>query len=234
MLHEFCTSQIRGTITKQNKYWSLFSNYSTKILLPLIVKEPKAHLSCPQLPVCGQAVSRVHEDFGDAQSLLDGLQLQGQQVAINPVSIKCLRKEISKNVFTANKRSQEKQRVEAPLPARSAQNKHPQPLWTTAASLPSEAQTLKTNKTSKTQTIFESVRAAHRHGWIIEGRDELQRLIGGRADVLCPSSSEHPLRGDIAGGTDLTVNSAGKIDQSIKTPQTRDFRQIFSTWKCKA
>lgn len=67
-----------------------FLNIQQKVPLPLIVKEPKPHLSCPQLPVCCQPVSCVHEDFRDAQSLLDGLQLQGQQVAINPVSFECL------------------------------------------------------------------------------------------------------------------------------------------------
>lgn len=48
------------------------------------------HLPCPEFPVCCQAVSCIHEDFGNAQSSLDGLQLEAQQVAFNPESFECL------------------------------------------------------------------------------------------------------------------------------------------------
>lgn len=50
----------------------------------------RTDLSCPQLPVRGQAVSRVHEDFGNAESFLDGLQLEPQQVAVDAVSSQSL------------------------------------------------------------------------------------------------------------------------------------------------
>lgn len=47
----------------------------------------------------------------------------------------------------------------------------------------------------------------HRYRRIIEGKNELERLICGRADIFCPSSLKHPLRGDITGRTDLIVDS---------------------------
>lgn len=63
------------------------SSLPTKVLLRTSVE---THLPRPQLPVRRQAVSRVHEDFGDAETLLDGLQFEPQQVVVNPVSIKSL------------------------------------------------------------------------------------------------------------------------------------------------
>lgn len=59
-------------------------------LLTPSVNKSLTHLPCPELPVCCQAVRRIHEDFGDAQSFLDGLELETQQVAVNAVSLKCL------------------------------------------------------------------------------------------------------------------------------------------------
>lgn len=49
--------------------------------------------------MCRQAVRRVHEDFGNAQSFLDGLQLQPQQVAVDAVSIENLNR-AGKNIYT--------------------------------------------------------------------------------------------------------------------------------------
>lgn len=48
------------------------------------------HLPCPEFPVCCQAVSCIHEDFGNAQSILNGLQFKAQQVAFDAVSFECL------------------------------------------------------------------------------------------------------------------------------------------------
>jgi len=48
------------------------------------------HLPRSEFPVCRDAVRRVHEDFGDAQSFLDGLQLEPQQVKVNAASLKYL------------------------------------------------------------------------------------------------------------------------------------------------
>ncbi|TNN61850.1 hypothetical protein EYF80_027967 [Liparis tanakae] len=48
------------------------------------------HLPRSEFPVCRDAVRRVHVDFGDAQSFLDGLQLEPQQVKVNAASFKYL------------------------------------------------------------------------------------------------------------------------------------------------
>lgn len=61
---------------------------SSWYLLPHL--ETQTDLSCPEFPVCCQPVRRVHEDFRDAQSFLDGLQLQSQQVALYAESFECL------------------------------------------------------------------------------------------------------------------------------------------------
>lgn len=42
------------------------------------------------------AVGRVHEHLGNAVAFLDGLQLQAQQVALNPVSVKGLKEKTTK------------------------------------------------------------------------------------------------------------------------------------------
>lgn len=44
------------------------------------------HLPCAEFPVRRQPVRRVHEDFGNAQSFLDGLQLEPQQVPVDAMS----------------------------------------------------------------------------------------------------------------------------------------------------
>lgn len=51
---------------------------------------------------------------------------------------------------------------------------------------------------------------SHRYRRIIKAEDELERLICGRADKFCPSSSKHPLRDNITGSADLIVNSKKK------------------------
>lgn len=48
------------------------------------------YLSCSQFPVGGQPISSVHEQSGHAQSLLDGLKLQAQQVAVDGLSFERL------------------------------------------------------------------------------------------------------------------------------------------------
>lgn len=58
--------------------------------------------------------------------------------------------------------------------------------------------------------LWRPAAVSHRHRWIVEGKNELERLICGRADIFCPSSSKHPLRDNITGGTHLVVNSKKK------------------------
>lgn len=65
--------------SKKNSSWYLLPHLETQ-----------TDLSCPEFPVCCQPVRRVHEDFRDAQSFLDGLQLQSQQVALYAESFECL------------------------------------------------------------------------------------------------------------------------------------------------
>lgn len=48
------------------------------------------HLPRSELPVCGHTVGRVHENFRNGVSFLDGLQLQAQQVAFDSKSSQCL------------------------------------------------------------------------------------------------------------------------------------------------
>lgn len=79
--------------TKQNSHFLLC--YKTVINLCKTNLQPTkthryTHLPCSEFPVRCQAISCIHEDFGNAQSFLDGLQLEPQQVAVNAVSFKCL------------------------------------------------------------------------------------------------------------------------------------------------
>lgn len=60
------------------------------------VTHTNTHLPRSQFPVCCQAVSCIHEDLGNAESFLDGLQLEGQQVAFNAASFNCLKKKKKK------------------------------------------------------------------------------------------------------------------------------------------
>lgn len=48
------------------------------------------YLSCSQFPVDGQDISSVHEQSGHAQSLLNGLKFQAQQVAVDGLSFEYL------------------------------------------------------------------------------------------------------------------------------------------------
>lgn len=57
----------------------------------------------------------------------------------------------------------------------------------------------------------------HRHRRIIKGQNEPECLIYGRAYKFGPSSSKHPLRDHVTGGTNLVVNSrVGKKNQPLK------------------
>lgn len=56
--------------------------------------------------MCGQTVRCVHEDFGNAQAFLDGLELESQQVAVDAFSFKSLhkrRKTLESGIFLALK-----------------------------------------------------------------------------------------------------------------------------------
>lgn len=69
----------------------------------------ETHLSRSEFPVCCEAVSCIHEDFGDAQSFLDGLQLEPQQVEVDAVSFEYLNRGDKK---TISERSAHGQQVE--------------------------------------------------------------------------------------------------------------------------
>lgn len=60
--------------------------------------------------------------------------------------------------------------------------------------------------------------STHRYRVIVKGLDEAQHLIGRRADVICPSSSEHPQRGDVTRRTNFTVNP-GNTTQHFYIPE---------------
>ncbi len=83
---------------------------------------------------------------------------------------------------------------------------------------------LKTTKQAKINHTIAAVEKftdiPHRHIRIIKSKNEFERLICGRADVLRPSSSKHPLRDDITGGTDLIVHSKNKGKKEFKTKNT--------------